>query len=1720
MKHFIISVITFSIMVVAPATMINAGTMESYCSAPPYVTRSIPPNIMILLDNSCDMLNSAYDHSVAYNPATKYTGYFISNAYYYGGSQNRFKVVKQNVTDTDYIKTNYNNGVESFDIVFMGNFLNYMSMSRYDLLQKILTGGSSAVPRMAGGAAVVRSMSGSACAGAATSWSWTDTTYAGCKFIVDAGEFRIEDESAGSCDLLTQLNIARAPRETFFASILRKLHLLGIYETVIARIRGTVRSFAKTLDKIDFPKKAYAAPVFNIAIDTTTPLPAGTKDLAYTQQIIATGSNGTPDYSFTFSISAGSLPPGLSLSATTCTTPSTDPGSCGVTLSGTPTTAGIYYFTVRVIALDSKSPTARSANITKDFSVTINAGLNYQIAITSSTLPSGLVSTSYSQSTPIPIPDTTTVTSTLKVTGLPQSDTVATLASVKVNVDHTYDGDLQLKLKSPSGTEIILSNQRGGSGDNFIDTVFSSTAVNSIAIGTAPFSGTFAPDQPFSNLTGGVNGTWTLTVADLVASDIGTLNNWSLAFNPSAKTYSQTLMASGTGGTEPYTFTWSICTDTALGCRTTALPPGLSLNTATGEIYGTPTTAGVYNFTVRVDVKDATNAAMGYKIKDMSITIGASSGKRTKAYQLWVDIGKDYYNASLPADLSIGLIQKYWERAKWGMTTFDQVGNQVKVKVNECIGSNNLSTFMNSLDSTVPSNVINAPLATAYYGLIKYFQNYGKNTDWQGGCIDPFTNDNIPCRKNFILTLSSAYDVTGSYFSQTCSGLDYGNSSAKLVQNACYGYHNDQRDDNPVRGESPKDGEQNLYHFAVYTFGKDNESAKNDNGTIGTDRLANKRVLEDAAEAGGPTKKFYDASQGSNLSLQLMRAIEDILSQAASGTAVSVLTTSSRGVGSMVQAYFLPSQLEETRDITWTGYLQNLWIDQWDNLREDSNNDLKLIPDTVNRSDGDKVVKLFFDTSTNETKAATFTTTDQGTGGTLGTCTPPEMDIKPFDQVNYLWEAGKKLALRSYSNREIYTSTKVIRNTSSGPVYPLNAGTPGNIFNHTGLGQLLNADQKAALNTPTATDPPEFTVNNIIDYVRGKCLESDYNAFTGECGPTVNPIFRDRRLKIYESGNSGTVIGNANGNVWKLGDIISSTPKVLATTAANTYYDDYDDETYFDFFSDDNYKRRSAVAFVGANDGMVHAFNVGYLKQENDNQGTLSSWVKALFKNTFSSSDSTNAEVGEEVWSFVPYNAFPYLKYLADPTYCHIYYNDLSLRIIDASLGCSSDSSCDDADEGRVKQSWRTLLVGGMRFGGSCEGTDANPAEPPDGSPANVGFSSYFAIDITDTQNPVPLWEFSDYDMGFATTFPSIIRTGEKSKNGNWYVAFGSGSKQLPKSGLAGQDIGRSSTGHVYILNLKTGELVKTIDLDHAGIVGDILAVDADKDYHSEKLYFGTAYKDTTWKGKIVSVSIANTALVSTSTFTTRYLFTGNYPFTASPDATKEDNETIWVYAGSGKYNYDEDENDLAQQIFVGMKDKIGVTYPVTTSNLVDKTLSELKGNVTATATVCTYDDSSNSFENKVIVTKIQRTSAAATVPDIGWYLKLVSAAPKSERVISRPLAIGGLVDFLTYMPSSTVCAYGGNSYLYSVGYKTGEATQGVSIRADKSTSGTSGNVTVNKRVLLGPGAPPTGEAIIIPPPKSDALKKKIQVATGVIVEAENAPEQSVISQIIHWLKK
>lgn len=87
------------------------------------------------------------------------------------------------------------------------------------------------------------------------------------------------------------------------------------------------------------------------------------------------------------------------------------------------------------------------------------------------------------------------------------------IKSLKVSVDitHTYVGDLQIDLKSPSVTQVRLHDRALGAQRDLRQT-FSSNSMTALA----PLIG-----EP-------LNGAWILTVRDLASRDIGRLNQWSV----------------------------------------------------------------------------------------------------------------------------------------------------------------------------------------------------------------------------------------------------------------------------------------------------------------------------------------------------------------------------------------------------------------------------------------------------------------------------------------------------------------------------------------------------------------------------------------------------------------------------------------------------------------------------------------------------------------------------------------------------------------------------------------------------------------------------------------------------------------------------------------------------------------------------------------------------------------------------------------------------------------------------------------------------------------------------------------------------------------------------------------------------------------------------------------------------------------------------------------
>jgi len=512
---------------------------------------------------------------------------------------------------------------------------------------------------------------------------------------------------------------------------------------------------------------------------------------------------------------------------------------------------------------------------------------------------------------------------------------------------------------------------------------------------------------------------------------------------------------------------------------------------------------------------------------------------------------------------------------------------------------------------------------------------------------------------------------------------------------------------------------------------------------------------------------YFPVSNPLELDEQLDRALNAILARVASGTAASILNNSEGSGANLLQAVFYPKKsFDHNTEASWLGEMQNLWyyLDpflQKTSIREDTTNTSSYPELNLN---GDKIVRFFFDATQNRTFVDKYSDTD-GDGSPDNA--NPDITVDP-DDVLSLWKAGQLLHGRDLttSPRHIYTYT-----TGSGV---------------TTFDTVSANVTKIKPNLDVSHDTDKAT--SVIKYVTGFDDLDDAS-------------LRKRTISYKGVGGditNATVKSNAKNKgigVWKLGDIVSSTPKLLSNVRLNTYHftppSGYNDSTYTEFIATPTYRNRGMV-FVGANDGMLHAFKLGTLEEIN---------------NRFIKSKITGSDLGKEEWAYIPKNALPYLKYLssASPEYCHLYYVDKTSLLTDVSIDKST--LCSEANywncqkkyvhtDGTVDLGWKTLLIGGMGLGGASRETGSSSAgcvKTPiqvseSGVSKDIGYSSYFAFDVTDpTVGSDPAnpnfkfkWEFSgdpangNY-LGYSTSGPAIVRIGDKSLNGRWLAVFASG---------------------------------------------------------------------------------------------------------------------------------------------------------------------------------------------------------------------------------------------------------------------------------------------------------------------------------------------------------
>jgi len=178
----------------------------------------------------------------------------------------------------------------------------------------------------------------------------------------------------------------------------------------------------------------------------------------------------------------------------------------------------------------------------------------------------------------------------------------------------------------------------------------------------------------------------------------------------------------------------------------------------------------------------------------------------------------------------------------------------------------------------------------------------------------------------------------------------------------------------------------------------------------------------------------------------------------------------------------------------------------------------------------------------------------------------------------------------------------------------------------------------------------------------------------------------------------------------KLGDVFHSTPVVVGQPGDYPYYVS-DLHSYQKFFR--TYRQRRRVLFLGANDGLLHAFDAGVFGRDASVCQTLSDGTTP---------PCYDLGTGAELFAYAPRSVFQNFKRLKDAAGPQTKTDEWTVDggpagadvFIDANHTGTPDPS---------RRAWKTVLVGGMREGSAFEGTT--------GAAPRHSAGSYYALDVT-----------------------------------------------------------------------------------------------------------------------------------------------------------------------------------------------------------------------------------------------------------------------------------------------------------------------------------------------------------------------------------------------------
>lgn len=738
-----------------------------------------------------------------------------------------------------------------------------------------------------------------------------------------------------------------------------------------------------------------------------------------------------------------------------------------------------------------------------------------------------------------------------------------------------------------------------------------------------------------------------------------------------------------------------------------------------------------------------------------------------------------------------------------------------------------------------------------------------------------------------------------------------------------------------------------------------------------------------------------------DLGKRLSESIKGLVKRPASGSGAAVASNTLTGEGLLLQAAYKPEVTSGSDKVSWVGVLNGLFFDSYGNVREDTNSNQKL-------DAGDNIIQIYYDDSAKDTLVRRMPFNENIESIPAANITPG----LSLESIKPVWSARDELA-------DLTNEQKTNQRTFSE-----SAGMGRYIFTSVDKG------------TAEAAPDGITTEDDVVDFNASMFDGTNTTAGLGVNNYRLLGVIQDEAGKVVdfirgvegiEGFRNRTV--NYNGvsaKPWILGDIVHSTPAVVGRPSAG-YNVSYSDQTYTAFRN--QYLNRRQVAYVGANDGMLHAFNMGVYNE---------------MTQTF---DGSGHPLGGELWAYVPYNLLPHLKWLTQPSYEHVYYVDSSVKTYDVNIFPSTGES------GAHPYGWGTILVAGMRFGGG----EYSVTVDGEAAPRKLR-SAYMIFDITNPeQAPKLIAEITDEDLGYTLMEPELVHfrqskeaggflTGDTRKNG-WHLVFGNGPADLA-NGIS------DNPAKLFYLDLEKArrgqvELEEDVVTTANGHVGGLRAVDWDGDFQDDYLYISVVGDGGTNLGGLYHARLASNNVIGT----VNPLLDGvSAPFSV-PVLPVRNLETgdFWVFAGTGRLLVSNDLENEEAGAYYGIKVSrnsgtnfetsvdIDDLYPVTGHSLYEK---EIYGDTMVTDADGVQLGTLEEFQEE----KIDRAG------NKGWY-KTFTRSGESNFVPTSLFRSALLIN--SYTPGISDCEPLGKSYLYALNAFNGlpDASLGNLVRSTTDTT-------------------------------------------------------------------